>query len=180
MRLLRSTDLALRVLMRLAATGDDPAAAPAPGDASARDVAATPTPTTRDVAAAMDVPYTHTAKVVAELQHMGLLEARRGRGGGLALTQRGRTASVGAIVRAFEGDGDVVDCEGTVPCPLRSACRLRGALRRAQEAFFASLDPITLADLVADPTGPLLLGISRPARLHRPDAAEPGSASSMP
>lgn len=144
MRLLRSTDLALRVLMRLAVAGES-------------------TPTTRDVAAGMDVPYTHLAKVVAELQHMGLLAARRGRGGGLTLTERGRTASVGAVVRAFEGDGDVVDCEGPTPCPLNSACRLRGALRRAQEAFFASLDPITVTDIVAEPTGALLLGISRGA-----------------
>jgi Rrf2 family nitric oxide-sensitive transcriptional repressor len=141
MRLLRSTDLALRVLMRLTVSGGT-------------------TPTTRDVAAAMEVPYTHAAKVVAELQHMGLLEARRGRGGGLALTEKGHTASVGAVVRAFEGDGDVVDCEGATPCPLNSGCRLRGALRQAQEAFFASLDPITVADIVTNPTGPLLLGIS--------------------
>ncbi|MDQ0962343.1 Rrf2 family nitric oxide-sensitive transcriptional repressor [Streptomyces sp. B4I13] len=144
MRLLRSTDLALRVLMRLTVTGENPQV----------------TPTTREVAAAMEVPYTHAAKVVAELQHMGLLEARRGRGGGLALTGAGRAASVGAVVRAFEGEGDVVDCEGgAAPCPLSSACRLRGALRRAQEAFYRSLDPLTLADLVTEPTGPLLLGI---------------------
>ncbi|MEU6504791.1 MULTISPECIES: Rrf2 family transcriptional regulator [unclassified Streptomyces] len=142
MRLLRSTDLALRMLMRLA-------------------VAADATPTTRQVAADMDVPYTHAAKVVAELQHLGLVDARRGRGGGLTLTEAGRTASVGAVVRVFEGDGDVVDCEGATPCPLRSGCRLRGALRRAQEAFFASLDPITIGEIVAEPTGPLLLGISR-------------------
>lgn len=142
MRLLRSTDLALRVLMRLA-------------------VADERTPTTRQVAEDMDVPYTHAAKVVAELQHMGLVSARRGRGGGLALSEKGRTASVGAVVRAFEGDGDVVDCEGATPCPLHSGCRLRGALRRAQEAFYASLDPVTVADVVAAPTGPLLLGISR-------------------
>ncbi|MGW3207884.1 Rrf2 family transcriptional regulator [Streptomyces sp. NPDC001135] len=145
MRLLRSTDLALRVLMRLA-------------------VAADATPTTRQVAADMDVPYTHAAKVVAELQHLGLVDARRGRGGGLTLTGKGRTASVGAVVRTFEGEGDVVDCEGPTPCPLNSGCRLRGALRRAQEAFFAALDPVTVADIVSEPTGPLLLGISRGAR----------------
>lgn len=142
MRLLRSTDLALRVLMRLA-------------------VAGAATPTTREVAEGMEVPYTHAAKVVAELQHLGLVDARRGRGGGLALTERGRTASVGAVVRSFEGDGDVVDCEGTAPCPLNAACRLRGALRRAQEAFFATLDPLTVADMVESPTGPLLLQIAR-------------------
>ncbi|OIK29430.1 RrF2 family transcriptional regulator [Streptomyces malaysiense] len=141
MRLLRSTDLALRILMRLAvSTGD--------------------TPATRTVAEDMGVPYTHAAKVVAELQHLGLVDARRGRGGGLALTEQGRTASVGAIVRTFEGDDEVVECEGATPCPLRSDCRLRGALRRAQEAFHASLDPVTLDQIVADPTGPVLLGIS--------------------
>ncbi|MFS4092916.1 RrF2 family transcriptional regulator [Streptomyces sp. AF1A] len=142
MRLLRSTDLALRVLMRLAVAGDT-------------------TPTTRQVAADMDVPYTHAAKVVAELQHLGLVDARRGRGGGLALTEKGRTASVGAVVRVFEGEDDVVDCDGPTPCPLRSGCRLRGALRQAQEAFYAALDPVTVADIVTGPTGPLLLDISR-------------------
>ncbi|WAL95148.1 RrF2 family transcriptional regulator [Streptomyces sp. Je 1-369] len=143
MRLMRSTDLALRTLMRLAVVdgADD-------------------TPTTREVAADMAVPYTHETKVVAELQKMGLLEARRGRGGGLALTEAGRRASVGAVVRSFEGTGDVVDCESGMPCPLNSACRLRDALRKAQEAFYASLDPLTVADMVASPTGPLLLGIT--------------------
>lgn len=49
---------------------------------------------------------------------------------------------------------------GETPCPLLAACRLRGALRRAQEAFFAELDPVTVTGLVASPTGPLLLGIA--------------------
>lgn len=142
MRLLRSTDLALRVLMRLAVAGES-------------------SPTTRQVAEDMEVPYTHAAKIVAELQHMGLVSARRGRGGGLTVSEEGRTASVGAVVRAFEGDGDIVDCEGATPCPLHSGCRLRAALRRAQEAFYTSLDPVTVADMVAEPTGPLLLEISR-------------------
>ncbi|WP_371776208.1 Rrf2 family transcriptional regulator [Streptomyces sp. NBC_01438] len=142
MRLTRFTDVALRVLMRLAVVeNEDP-------------------PTTREVAAAMRVPYSHAAKVVARLQHLGLVEARRGRGGGLALAPGGLTASVGGLVRELEGPGDVVECEGATPCPLRSACRLRGALREAAEAFYATLDPITVAELVASPTGPLLIGIS--------------------
>lgn len=141
MRLTRFTDLALRVLMRLTVETED-------------------LPTTREVAATMRVPYTHTAKAVAKLQHLGLVEARRGRGGGLTLTPAGRSASVGGLVRELEGPGDVVECEGSTPCPLRSACRLRGALRQAQEAFFASLDPVTVDDLVGSPTGPLLIGIS--------------------
>ncbi|MEV5142623.1 Rrf2 family transcriptional regulator [Streptomyces syringium] len=145
MRLTKSTDIALRIAMRLAVTGD---------------AADTTAPTTREVAGAVGVPYTHAAKVVSRLQHLGVLEARRGRGGGLALTTAGHTGSVGRLVRELEGAGDVVGCEDDPPCPLRSACRLRGALRTAQEAFFAALDPITIEDLVAEPAGPVLLSLS--------------------
>ncbi|MEU2249127.1 Rrf2 family transcriptional regulator [Streptomyces sp. NPDC019224] len=141
MRLTRFTDVALRVLMRLAVVKhEDP-------------------PTTREVAATMQVPYSHAAKVVARLQHLGLVEARRGRGGGLALTEAGRSTPVGTLVRELEEPGDVVDCEGSTPCPLRAACRLRGALREAQDAFYASLDRVTVAELTAAPTGPLLIGL---------------------
>lgn len=141
MRLTKSTDIALRIVMRLAVAGDSA------------------NPTTREVAEVMGVQYTHAAKVVAQLQHLGVVVARRGRGGGLALAETGRPVSVGWLVRRLEGEGDVVDCEGDVPCPLAAACRLRRALRQAQEAFYASLDSLSVEDLVADPTGPVLLSL---------------------
>lgn len=143
MRLTKSTDIALRIVMRLAVAETD------------RLVSSNPT--TREVAEVMGVQYTHAAKVVAQLQHLGVVVARRGRGGGLALAETRRLVSVGWLVRQLEGEGDVVDCEGDVPCPLAAACRLRRALRQAQEAFYASLDPLSVEDLVADPTGPVLL-----------------------
>ncbi|WP_310715713.1 RrF2 family transcriptional regulator [Streptomyces lydicus] len=141
MRLTKFTDLALRAVMRLAV--------------STQDVSMT----TREVAEAMEVPYAHMAKAVTRLQHLGVVDARRGRGGGLELTELGRQASVGWLVRELEGDDEVVACEGGPPCPLRAACRLRGALRTAQEAFYAALDPVTVGELVASPTGPVLLGL---------------------
>ncbi|WP_019853611.1 RrF2 family transcriptional regulator [Actinopolyspora mortivallis] len=141
MRLTKSTDLALRVVMRLAVLEGE-------------------TPTTREVAAAVAAPYSHAAKVVTRLRHLGVVEARRGRGGGLGLTATGRSASVGWLVRELEGAGDVVGCEEDPPCPLRNACRLRTVLREAQEAFFASLDPIVVGDLVTAPAGPVLLSLS--------------------
>ncbi|MGK5732300.1 RrF2 family transcriptional regulator [Streptomyces sp. URMC 124] len=140
MRLTKSTDIALRIAMRLAVAGDD-------------------SPTTREVAEAVGVPYTHAAKVVSRMQHLGVVEARRGRGGGLTLTSVGRTGSVGRLVRELEGTGDVVGCEDDPPCPLRAACKLRGALRSAQEAFYAALDPLTVEELTGPPTGPVLLSL---------------------
>ncbi|QNP75421.1 Rrf2 family transcriptional regulator [Streptomyces roseirectus] len=141
MRLTKFTDLALRAVMRLAVAEEGTSL------------------TSREVAAAMDVPYSHMAKVISRLQHLGVVEARRGRSGGLALTGLGRRASVGWLVRELEGDTEVVACEGDPPCPLRAACRLRGALRDAQEAFFEALDPLVVGDLVASPTGPVLVGL---------------------
>ncbi|MFD5427692.1 RrF2 family transcriptional regulator [Streptomyces sp. NPDC127084] len=142
MRLTKFTDLALRAVMRLAVrkTGEPL--------------------TTREVADAVDVPYTHMAKAIARLQHLGVVEARRGRGGGLALTEAGRQTSVGRLVRDLEGEEEVVACEGDPPCPLRGACRLRHALRDAQEAFYSTLDPLTVNDLVAPPTGPVLVALT--------------------
>ncbi|MFB7629637.1 nitric oxide-sensing transcriptional repressor NsrR [Streptomyces sp. NPDC056149] len=150
MRLTKFTDLALRAVMRLAVAE--------PGDSL----------TTREVAEAMDVPYTHMAKAISRLQHLGVVEARRGRGGGLELTTLGHRASVGWLVRELEGEGEVVACEGDPPCPLRGACRLRRALREAQEAFYATLDPLTVSDVVASPTGPVLLSLTIPGS-PRPD-----------
>ncbi|OUC95785.1 RrF2 family transcriptional regulator [Streptosporangium minutum] len=141
MRLTKFTDLALRVTMRLAVAEQGTSL------------------TTRQVAEVMAIPYTHTAKVIARLQRLGVVEARRGRGGGLELTGAGRKASLGWLVRELEGEEEVVACEGETPCPLRAACRLRGALRVAQQAFYASLDPLTVDDLVASPTGPVLLSL---------------------
>ncbi|MBO4269993.1 RrF2 family transcriptional regulator [Microbispora triticiradicis] len=142
MRLTKFTDLALRVTMRLAVLEEGTSL------------------TTRQVAEAMAIPYNHTAKAIARLQHLGVVEARRGRGGGLELTGFGRTASIGWLVRELEGEEEVVTCEGEIPCPLRAACRLRGALRAAQHAFYASLDPVTVDQLVSSPSGPVLLGLS--------------------
>ncbi|MGY0056082.1 nitric oxide-sensing transcriptional repressor NsrR [Streptomyces sp. LZ34] len=142
MRLTKFTDLALRAVMRLAV--------------SERGIPLT----TREVAESVNVPYAHTAKAITRLQHLGVVEARRGRGGGLELTGLGHTASVGWLVRELEGEDEVVTCEGDAPCPLRGACRLRGALRAAQEAFYRALDPLTVADLVTSPTGPVLVGLT--------------------
>ncbi|GAA4949031.1 Rrf2 family nitric oxide-sensitive transcriptional repressor [Nonomuraea thailandensis] len=149
MRLTAFTDIALRIVMRLAVARPD-------------DLL-----TTRAAADMLAVPYTHAAKAVARLSELGVVEARRGRGGGMQLTEAGRGTTVGALVRELEGAGDVVGCEDDPPCPLRAACRLRSALRQAQEAFFASLDGVTVASLVDAPTGPVLLSLA-PRNQDRP------------
>lgn len=143
MQLTQFTDVGLRIVMRLVAAPE--------GER----------PSSRAIADELDVSYAHAAKVVARLSELGVVDARRGRGGGLAITELGRTASVGWLARRLEGEDEVVDCDGARgrPCPLRAGCRLRAALRQAQEAFFTSLDALVVADLAAPAARPTLLAL---------------------
>ncbi|MFC0582004.1 RrF2 family transcriptional regulator [Micrococcoides hystricis] len=105
--------------------------------------------TTQELADAIQVPYNHVAKAVLQLRKLGVLEVTRGRSGGTRISPDGMDTSVGAILRQLDTREDVVDCETTNhTCPLASRCRLRRALRDAREAFYATLDPLTVADLV--------------------------------
>ena len=153
MQLTRFTDIGLRVVMRLVT---------APADT---------TLTSRDLAAELAVPYTHVAKVVSRLSELGIIHSRRGRAGGIAITELGRSAQVGWLARRLEGDGEVVDCEGPQPCPLKGNCRLRGALAQAQRAFYASLDEHTIDELTAPPTWVTLLNLGKPSRTASSDVA---------
>ncbi|WP_431955718.1 RrF2 family transcriptional regulator [Nocardia lijiangensis] len=143
MQLTRFTDLGLRVVMRLAVAGEGVR------------------PGSREIAEELSVSYAHVAKVITRLGELGVVDARRGRSGGLAITELGRTASVGWLARRLEGEGEVVECDGAQPCPLRAGCLLRSALRHAQEAFFESLDTLTIEDLTRTPTRTVLLALPR-------------------
>jgi Rrf2 family nitric oxide-sensitive transcriptional repressor len=140
MHLTRFTDLGLRALMLLAAAESD-----------GRRV------TTRTIAAGANASEHHVAKAVSKLAELGMVNARRGRVGGLVLTDAGRTASIGWLVRELEGDREVIECGGDAPCPLIAACRLRRALAEAKEAFYRELDRYTITDLTGGPSLPIVL-----------------------
>lgn len=139
MQLSRFTDLGLRAMMRLAVDGESDART-----------------TTRMISRQVNASEHHVAKAVTRLVELGLVESQRGRAGGLHITDAGRTVSIGWLVRQMEGSGEVVQCAGEHPCPLVGACRLRGALARAQAAFYRELDNYTLADVASASTVDLL------------------------
>lgn len=127
MQINRATDVALRILMLSAARGGQH--------------------TVAELAAVLNVPVGHVAKVVQRLQRLGLLATIRGRAGGVRLIPEALRTTVGEVVRAIEGVSEVVNC-AEPPCPLRADCQLRALLRQAQEAFLATLDAVPLADLM--------------------------------
>jgi len=114
--------------------------------------------TTRSIAVGANASENHIGKAVARLADLGMVHARRGRVGGLTLTDAGRRTSIGWLVRRLEGDREVIECGGANPCPLVPACRLRRALAEAKEAFYRELDRYTIGDLIRDTTLPVILG----------------------
>lgn len=136
MRLSIGTDIAFRVLMHAAAH---------PGRH-----------TIDELATALVVSRNHLAKVVQRLARAGMLHTTRGQAGGLQILPEAMHRSVGELIRDLEGEAEVVDCDSPA-CPLRGTCGLRGALRRAREAFYAELDRVRIGDLVAPRNGDTVL-----------------------
>ncbi|AHH17352.1 transcriptional regulator, BadM/Rrf2 family [Nocardia nova SH22a] len=139
MQLSRFTDLGLRAMMRLAVSSG-----------------AEERVTAKLIARQVNASEHYVAKAVTKLSDLGLVASQRGRAGGIFLTDAGRAATVGQIVRGLEGSAEVVDCVGDHPCPLAGACRLRRILAQAQESFYLELDRYTLRDLVDRRTQQLL------------------------
>ena len=153
MRLKSYTDYCLRVLIFVAARPDQRA-------------------TIAEIARSYGISENHLVKVVNFLGKAGFLENVRGRGGGLQLALAASMINVGTVVRGAEGPALPAACfDSSAPkCSIAPACRLRGVLRDAVEAFYAVLDRYTLADLVADRAQlrAILLPVPRRVERRRP------------
>lgn len=111
--------------------------------------------TIQDAAAAYGISKNHLMKVAFQLGRQGFLETVRGRHGGLRLARRPEKIGLGDVLRKTEGDFHMVECFDTASngCAIARACRLRGVLSRALEAYLSVLDEHTLADLTQPRTG---------------------------
>ena len=133
MRLLASTDLALRLLM-LVGRSD-------PERLNVEQI-------TRQLGG---LSRNHLHKIVQDLVGLGIVRTVRGIGGGVILAKPPGTIRLGKLVRTLEADQAPVECfrsDGGC-CALQMSCRLRGMMRSAQDAFYDSLDQHTLADCMA-------------------------------
>ena len=132
MRLNRSSDHSLRLLMYLAAN---------PGQRH----------TIADIAAHYDISRMHLMKIAHQLSLYGWVDSSRGKGGGLQLAPSTHTLTLGQLLRQTESDCQLVECMGAdSSCVLQGCCKLTGILYGALQAFFAYLDRYTLVDLVSD------------------------------
>ena len=156
MRLTLGTDYALRTLVYVGAKAGRLA-------------------TIGEIAGVFAISNAHLTKIVNRLAQQGYLETLRGKGGGMRLARAPESIVIGAVVRDTEEDLAVMGCLSDAGfCRIEGCCVLRGALRKATQAFVETLDGYTLADLLAPRAGlARSLGIST-----RPRAA--GAAPGAP
>ena len=146
LRVTKRTNIAIRVLMYCAAnTGH--------------------LVTKSQIAETCNASENHLAQIINQLAQLGYLHTQRGRNGGLELGRPATEIRIGDVFRALEAPVPLAECFADVDntCPLTSACRLRDALTEAANAFYETLDPITLDSLVCE-NGPLLTILESPVR----------------
>lgn len=136
MRLTSFTDYGLRLLMRLAASPD-------------RSLS------TAELAHGFGLSRNHVMKIVQHLARAGIVDTRRGGGGGVQLARRPDALLLGELVRLLEEGQGLVEClsPGGGACIIDGRCRLKARLSRAEATFIADLNDSTLADIaMAGPT----------------------------
>lgn len=137
MRLTTFTDFGLRALMRMASNPDRAWS-------------------TAEIAGEFGISRHHLTKVMATLANAGIVETRRGSGGGAVLARPAKAIRLGEIVRLLEQNQALVECfqvKGN-NCNITPVCRLKNFLGQAEEAFLKALDAQTLADCTLQPLVP--------------------------
>lgn len=100
----------------------------------------------QEIAKSYHIPANHLTKIVHQLGQLGYVNTYQGRGGGIELAKPTQAISLKQVILAFEPDTELLDCS---QCALRNqSCKLEKHLYLAQQAFFAQLQHLTLADIL--------------------------------
>jgi Rrf2 family protein len=109
-------------------------------------------PTAR-IATAEAIPRKFLEAILVELRTNGVLESRRGPGGGHRLRRASGEIAVADIIRIVDGPLALAPCVSRTrfgpcdDCPDFDSCRMRPLLGRARDAVAAVLEHSMLADL---------------------------------
>jgi Rrf2 family protein len=107
-----------------------------------------------DLASGENIPKKFLESILLTLRNQGVLNSKKGPGGGYSLARPAAAITIGSIVRAFEGDLAPVQClsnsaSGKCPeCGDMGTCGIRLVMVDVNQALSSVLDGITLADML--------------------------------
>jgi Rrf2 family protein len=112
------------------------------------------------IAESESIPRKFLEAILVDLRTSGLLESRRGPGGGHRLRLRPAMIAVADIIRTVDGPLALTPCasrsqfQACADCPDLASCRLRALMQRARDAVAAVLEDCSLADLTGSALDP--------------------------
>lgn len=131
MKLTKSTDFALRVLLQLARTNQKM--------------------TNNELAQTLSLSPHHLHKIVQTLSRQGYLHTLPGRGGGVVLSRPPEKVNLLEVIELLEGPISLTEClvnlEG---CELAYNCRLRASMEAAQKRMRDIFRSTSFADLIKE------------------------------
>lgn len=88
---------------------------------------------------------------MAKLKKAGLVKSIRGAGGGYVPARDVSTVSVGDVLRALEGDMELVSCaafHADEECDMKDQCVTKYVWKKINESIIHTIDEITIDELV--------------------------------
>ena len=100
-----------------------------------------------------DISTSYLEQMISQLKKAGLITGSRGAYGGYELSRAPSDIYVGTVLRALEGDTDLVSCvgtEGDAECSNACSCSARPLWLKLQGRINEVLFSTTLADMAED------------------------------
>jgi Rrf2 family protein len=100
------------------------------------------------------IPLKFLEVILLDLKGHGLLESKKGKGGGYLLSRPPSTITLGSVIRMIEGPLAPLPCASEtafIACPECKdieGCGIRIIMRQVRDAMVSVLDNTTLADLL--------------------------------
>jgi len=120
------------------------------------------------IAAEESIPLKFLESILLDLKTHGVLESKKGKGGGYYLSRPPSTITIGSVIRMMEGPLAPLPCASETafkPCPECTdveTCGTRMIMRQVRDSMAAVLDHTTLSDLLRKVDASCRAGISDP------------------
>lgn len=107
-----------------------------------------------EIAEQEGIPRKFLELILGELKQHGILQSRKGRGGGYLLAKNPDTITVASVLRVLDGPIAPVPClsrtayQRCAECKDEASCGVRLVLKEAHAASVQVLEGTTLADMV--------------------------------
>jgi Rrf2 family protein len=107
-----------------------------------------------DLAKQERIPHKFLELILLELKKKGILQSKKGKGGGYFLNRPPAATSIGEVVRALDGPLALLPCVSQTAyrrcdeCPDETTCGIRSVMKEVRDSTAQILDGTTLADIV--------------------------------